>query len=262
MAVEDVIDLLTAYIDRVKDPTETGDQVGDPILQDLRTFLRQQFHDYTGYISLWDEYEANPIQMQDELIGAIEAVEEGDPNIGLRMDAYFAEYNRTVNTPISEEIEAADPNSSAETSDSPGEMATVDDTVDDYYSGTYIYGEVERGTETESQEIGLSKDPLDEVQEIPITGAEITEMPGLFFRLYQSVRDRPDLSDEQRTRAIAILEDIEERIQANEGEIEGEREPLQGLIFELESTAPDIAAALLEDDEFTHFMDGDRYLNS
>jgi len=249
----DIVELLVKYVHRVPDPNQSGDEHGDPILMDMRRFIGSQLIDHSGFMSLWGEFEAHPDETQDELIGALESFEEGKPDIGLRLQAYYLEYMKTIHsarqdTPGRPDAERGDPNYSPQTGDSPGNMVTMDEP---FYEGTYIYANVERGTETD-QPVGAEASGQADEPDFDPNSMQISEVPTLFNQVYEAIRDHPDLDNVTRSRLGNYLRSIEAQVELVD---EADRPRILSLFERIQSISPDIAQLLSEDDEFSGYLD-------
>ena len=106
MAVNDVVDLLRML--RRNGGAELEQAAGPraiDVVQEMDGVVRESLRRGELYESLWDEFDREPDSNRAELIGAIEAAVEGDPEFGVRLQRLEEEYDGLVASdgPASEE---------------------------------------------------------------------------------------------------------------------------------------------------------------
>ena len=185
-------------------------------IEDLIAVLKIRLQEESAYVSLWEDFAAEPRATIDELTGALEALIEADPALAERLEAFFEEYRDvTTRTPAERGGNLAPRERPApQLPAGPSDYSEV---------GTYLYGNLSPGTVTlnESGESIVSAGEPDITVATPHVGQGIA----LFQDMYTFVEETENLSQDTRLKLRAELEqlatDIAEGEEAYEQSIVG-----------------------------------------
>jgi hypothetical protein len=254
MAIESVVEMLVNYITRQKRSPNETDFPGDPVIDDLARTIQAQLEQHTGYATLWEEFERNPERMAPEMMGALEMVVEGLPQLGIRMEEYVAEWDRQHRETVSG-LQSEDTQASPDNDEVSGANAQVPDQVDDFYEGTYLYGtaNTRRGTESEGRKIGLQEDQEDDLEDTMETlGMHVEREPGTFTRITTAINDHPDLNEDDKESIRGHIDAIETQLALEE---DADRKLVRYHLRQIQSMSSDISDALRSDENFRNFLD-------
>ncbi len=263
MEMVDIVNLLINYYGRQKARAgRPPAALGDPVLAEMDRYLQAQLEQHTGFITLYEAFQKNPVARSAELTGALESVIEGDPAIRESLNAFMHEYDIVTHTertgPLPHESGTAE--AQEENLDSielPGTENRIVDQTDDYYEGEYLYGtaNTRRGSESEGRVIdvnedvsaGLSEDTAD-LEEI---GMHTERFPGIFTQVSVAIQDHPNLSppvkDQLLVHLQAISAEVAREMDANMGIIRQNLDAIQRL-------SPDIMNVLMNAEGFQEFL--------
>jgi hypothetical protein len=251
MAIESVVEMLVNYYVRQNRSPEVD---GDPVIDDLARTIQAQLEEHTGYTTLWLEFERDPIGMAPELMGALEMVVEGLPQLAMSMEAYVAEWDR-MHQETTEGLESEETLEDADNDEVPGSSIQVPDQVDDFYDGTYLYGtaNTRRGTESEGRTIGLQEDDHENLEdELESLGMHVDREPGTFTRISVSVDQHPDLGDDEKEMIKGHLDEIETQVALEE---DADLDFIRYHLRQIHSISTDISDALRTEENFLDFLD-------
>jgi hypothetical protein len=254
MAVESVVEMLVNYYVRKNRSSEDAEVTGDPVIDDLARTIQAQLEEHTGYTTLWQEFERDPIGMAPELMGALEMVVEGLPQLAVRLEAYVAEWDRQ-HKDITDGLESEETLEDADNDEVPGSSLQVPDQVDDFYDGTYLYGtaNTRRGTESEGRTIGLQEEHNESLEdELESLGMHVDREPGIFTRISVAVDQHPDLEDDEKERIKGHLDEIETQVALEE---DANLDIIRDRIRQIHSLSTDISEALRNEEDFLNFLD-------
>jgi hypothetical protein len=254
MAIESVVELLVNYLQRQKQTPDDRDLFGDPVIDDLSRLIQAQLEQHTGYATLWEEFERDPVRMAPELMGALEMVVEGLPQLSIRMEEYVAEWDR-LHRDTTEGLQSQDTQASPDSDEIPGTNVQVPDQVDDFYDGTYLYGtsNTRRGTESEGRKIGLQEDEENNFgEDMENLGMHVEREPGTFTRIIVSVDRHPDLKDDEKEMIKSHLDEIETQVALEE---DADMGFIRYHMQQIHSISTDIADALRGEENFQNFLD-------
>ena len=95
MAVNDIVDLLRMWrrgggeeLERAAGPEALT------LVEEINDLIQDRLRENDMYVSLWDEFDADPESNRAELIGALEAAVEGDAEFAARLMALEEDYDR------------------------------------------------------------------------------------------------------------------------------------------------------------------------
>jgi hypothetical protein len=254
MAVESVVELLVNYLLRQKQTPEDRDLYGDPVIDDLSRLIQVQLEEHTGYTTLWEEFERDPVRMAPELMGSLEMVIEGLPQLSIRMEEYVAEWDRQ-HRDTTEGLESEDSQAGPDSDEIPGTNIQVPDQVDDFYDGTYLYGtsNTRRGTESEGRKIGLQEGEEDDIgEDMENLGMHVQREPGTFTRIIVSVDQHPELEDDEKEMIKGHLDEIETQVALDE---DADMDFIRYHLQQIKGISTDIADALRSEEIFQYFLD-------
>jgi hypothetical protein len=243
MAVESVVEMLVNYYVRQNRLPDNAEVDSDPVIDDLARTIQAQLEEHTGYTTLWQEFERDPIGMAPELMGALEMVVEGLPQLAMSMEAYVAEWDR-MHKETTEGFESEETLEDADNDEVPGSSIQVPDQVDDFYDGTYLYGtaNTRRGTESEGRTIGLQEDDHENLEdELESLGMHVDHEPGIFARISVAVDQHPDLEEDEKERIKVHLDEIETQVAVEE---DADLDIIRDHLRQIHSISTDISDAL------------------
>jgi hypothetical protein len=254
MAIESVVEMLTHYLVRQKQSPDDMDTAGDPVIDDLARLVQAQLEQHTGYTTLWEEFERDPVRMAPELMGALEMIVEGLPQLSIRMEEYVAEWDNQ-HKGMTSGLQSEDTQASPDSDEIPGTNIQVPDQVDDFYDGTYLYGtsNTRRGTESEGRKIGLQEDKGDDLdRDMETLGMHAEREPGTFARVVVAVDNHPELNDDQKEVIKGHLDEIETQVALEE---DADMEFIRYLLRQIQNISTDISDSLRSEENFRNFLD-------
>jgi hypothetical protein len=254
MAVESVVEMLVNYYVRQNRSSEDAEVAGDPVIDDLARTIQAQLEEHTGYTTLWQEFERDPVGMAPELMGVLEMVVEGLPQLAMSMEAYVAEWDRQ-HKDTSVGLESEETLVDIDNDEVPGSSMHVPDQVDDFYDGTYLYGtaNTRRGTESEGRTIGLQEDDHENLEdELESLGMHVDHEPGTFTRISVAVDQHPDLDDDEKEMIKGHLDEIETQVALEE---DADLDSIRHHLRQIHSISTDISEALRNEENFLNFLD-------
>jgi hypothetical protein len=257
--IESVVSLMERYYRNAGGQSEGElDRPGQPVLDDLADFLEAQFEEHSAYLSLWQAFKDRPTETSAELIGALEAFVEGKPDVGTRLNYLISEYDRVSTESSAAEVEEDRLENLPDADDYEGTRPDVPDQVDEFYNGTYMYGNVRQGTESEGRQIGLNErdaqDAINDAEEDDLLGMHIETEIGIFNRAYEAVQQHPTLSAETRDHVNGDLEALERLVAQETG---ADKNAVNALLRNIQRLAPDIADMLLSEPDFSDLITGE-----
>jgi hypothetical protein len=254
MAIESIVEMLVNYITRQKRSPNATDVAGDPVIDDLARTIQAQLEQHTGYATLWEEFEQNPERMAPEMMGALEMIIEGLPQLGIRMGEYVAEWDRQHQETVSG-LQSEETQTSPDNDEVSGANAQVPDQVDDFYDGTYLYGtaNTRRGTESEGRKIGLQESKDDDLEdELDTLGMHVDRESGTLTRIITAVNDHPDINEDNKAIIKGHIDAIETQLALEE---DADRNLVRYHFRQIHSISTDISDALRSEESFQNFLD-------
>lgn len=254
MAIESVVEMLVNYLTRQKRSPADTDIAGDPVIDDLARLVQSQLEQHTGYSTLWEEFERDPVRMAPEMMGALEMVVEGLPQLRIRMEEYVAEWDRQHKEATSE-FQSKDSQASPNSDEVPGTHVQIPDHVDDFYNGTYLYGtaNTRRGTESEGRKINLNEDEDNNIEDdMENLGMHVEREPGTFTRIVTAVNDHPNLNDDEKELLKGHIDTIETQVALEE---DADLDLVRSTLRRIQGISTDISDVLRNDENFQNFLD-------
>jgi len=144
--IEEVAMILTSfYLDNGKEiAAQYGDQAPS-LAQEMGAMVEERLTTDTPFSQLWIEYKANPVDNEAELIGALEVLEEADPELTIRLEGYYAAFQELDQPGVQSLVESSEPESTIRIEEIEAVKSIDDMDNDDEYreDATYLAGNVE-----------------------------------------------------------------------------------------------------------------------
>ncbi|MFP4395131.1 MAG: hypothetical protein ACLFTI_07685 [Anaerolineales bacterium] len=193
------------------------------------------------YESLWPAFQADPVDVEPKLIGALEAMIEADPALGQRLNAFIEEFHRAIASENREEANLI------------GENVTATDVVPDTTitagerynqgEGEYLYGNVKGGAEALGANVGVTEVNPQEGARTRIRPDEAATVPEFFGHLDASIDTHPDLAAEEKSELHRALHQVQALMDQGEAADVSE---LKATLRRMGEISPDILDATLE----------------
>lgn len=256
MAVREVTRILTQL---VQDDGETMQREHGPeavaVARRLASLVAVQFREDSPFGTLWGEFSEEPEATSAQLTGALEARVEADSRLARRLDAFVEEYRQVEQTVF---VEA-----DGDEGEDAGEQRVVDRPVavegfqEEYDEGTYLYGNVPGGTESEGRTIGLKEPASDRHDQLEETDLQEVggEIPGMFGSVFDAVRSNDDLSPASKFGLEAELRKVHAEIARGEA---AEQALLTDMLRNIQEIEPEVFDLLLA--ELRQYVSGGEYV--
>jgi hypothetical protein len=214
--------------------------------QAMRSLLAERLGgDELSYGALWSDFEADPEGTAEDVLGLLEALEEGDTSLAQELGVLLSEYEATIGPPLSEdegleEDEEADDEALYEESI---EEVPVTEQEPDVGDGEYLYGNVVPGTvELEEEE------PLDEMVPEEVTELNELDVEGVVAApalddLHEVIEAYPGLAPDDLQRLERELDEVMDEL-SEESAADVER--LVRHLSEIGRIEPDLLSAILD----------------
>lgn len=123
---------------------EFGDQ-GPSLAAEMGGMLEELLTSDTPFGQMWAEYKENPEENEEELIGALEVLEESFPEVTIRLEGYYAAFQELVQPGVSDIIETSEPEDTINIEEIKAIKSIDDMDDDDEYreENAYLTGNVE-----------------------------------------------------------------------------------------------------------------------
>jgi hypothetical protein len=123
---------------------EYGDQ-GVSLAAEMGELLDEQMTEETPFGQMWIEYKHNPEEVEGELIGALEVLEESVPDITIRLEGYYAAFEKLGQPGVVDLEETSEPEDTINIEELGAIKSTDDMDDDDEYreENEYLTGNVE-----------------------------------------------------------------------------------------------------------------------
>ncbi len=259
----DIVNLLVNY--HLKQRNRAGrapNSLGDPVVSEIDRYVQAQLEEHTGFITLYEAFQANPTGASAELTGALEAIIEGDPAVRQTLNALMDEYDIVTRTETpgietEENAEAAQEEENLDAIELPGTENRIVDQTDDYFEGEYLYGtaNTRRGSESEGRVIDVNEDvsaglsaDSDDLNEL---GMHTEQIPGIFTQVSVAVQEHPNLSPSVKDQILRRLDAIAAQVALEEG---ANLKIIQINLDAIQRLSPDILSILMADENFQEFL--------
>jgi hypothetical protein len=236
--VEDVVAILRELVEDgdAAMARSHGDRALD-IAQAMRTALVTHLERETPYGEVWDAFETNPADGEDELAGALEAAVEADAALAQTLDQFMEEYYQLIGPPEARLPESERREEGFSVSGEEDQLPIEPSELEIERETAYLYDEVEAGSESIGRQI--DEDEEDDAERAPISsfGPDADAAIGIFKELYAAVDAYPGLGPELRRHLKNALEPIEsESARGQEASVEKIGRQLK----EIREAAPDL----------------------
>jgi hypothetical protein len=208
--LEDVVAILRELVEGgdAQMARSHGDRALD-VAEAMRTALVTHLERETPYGEVWDHFEEDPADGEDELIGALEATVEADTALTQMLDEFMKEYYQLIGPPEARLPESERGEDEFSLSGEEDELSVELPEVETERETTYLYDEVEAG----SASIGgqVDEDEEEDTERVPISsfGPDADTARGIFKELYAAVDAYPELGLDLRMELKGVLEGIE-----------------------------------------------------
>ncbi len=193
------------------------------------------------YESLWPAFQTDPVGVEPQLIGALEAMIEADPALGRRLNAFMEEFHRAIAPENREEANRIEEDVTA-TDVVPDTTITAGEGYNQG-AGEYLYGNVKGGAQALDAEIGVTEVHPQEGARTRIRVDEAATMPEFFGHLDASIDAHPDLSPAEKVKLHQALHQVQEMVGQGEA---ADVAQLKATLRRIGDISPDILDATLE----------------
>lgn len=144
--IEEIVGHLTSYY--MDGGGELQRSLGDQapaLAAEVGEMLQERLTADSPFGALWGEYVLNPQENEAELIGALEVLEESNPEITIRLEGYLAAFQVLDRAETGDLIETSDPEDTIQEEEITGVKSIDDMDDDDEYreDNAYLLGNVE-----------------------------------------------------------------------------------------------------------------------
>jgi hypothetical protein len=242
-AVEAISELIT------EGESSFAERYGDSALsaaQAMRSLLAERLGgDELSYGTLWSDFEADSQGTVDEVLGLLEALEEGDASLAQELGVLLGEYEAAIGPPPSDgdsldEDEATDDETLYE---EPIEEGLVGDEEPDVGDGEYLYGNVMPGSVVLEEEEPLDEMAPDKVTQLNQLDSEGVVLAPALDDLQEVVEAYPDLDLGERQRVERELDEVLDELS---GESAADVERLVSHLSEIGRIEPDLLSVILD----------------
>jgi len=208
--------------------------------QDLASLLETRLGQESPYVSLWDNFRADPEGIEPELIGALEALVEADPALGRRLEGFVRECRSTFGPPGSAP--------SSPVQDSLGEARVWGATIGlepdpDVGQGAYLYGNLAPGSVPVGGKVRSAMDQIEGLDHVERLGVDPSRVRQLRDDLYVAIESHPGIDPLLQQDLKAELDDA--LVEAAKGET-ADAERLGRHLRNIGRMHPDILRVLLD----------------
>lgn len=144
--IEEVVTILTSYfMDGGKELTGMYGDQAPQLASEMGALLEERMSTDTPFGPLWEEYKQDPPANEAEIIGALEVLEETDPELTLRLEGYYAAFQKLDQPGVQSLVETSEP----EDTINAGELRSIksyddfDDNDEYMEDNTYLVGNTE-----------------------------------------------------------------------------------------------------------------------
>lgn len=159
--IEEVVSLMTSYfMDGGKElAADYGDQAPS-LAAEMGAMLEERLSTDSPFGQMWEEYKQNPVDNEAELIGALEVMEEADPELTIRLEGYYAAFQELDQPGVQTLVETSEPESTINEEEITAVKSTDDMDNDDEYreDNAYLLGNTEDRSTSSMYIEGLDTD--------------------------------------------------------------------------------------------------------
>jgi hypothetical protein len=241
-AVEAISELIT------EGESSFSERYGESALstvQAMRSLLAERLGGDLSYGALWRDFEAEPDDTADDLLGLLEALEEGDTSLAQELGVLLGEYETAIAPPSPEDdsLEEADETDTEALYEEPIEEVPVTHEEPDVGEGEYLYGNVVPGTVVLEEEEPLDEIAPEEVIQLDELDSEgVVSAPAL-EDLQEVVEAYPDLEPDERQR---LGRELDEALDELSEESAADVERLVSHLTEIGRIERDVLSVILD----------------
>jgi hypothetical protein len=191
------------------------------------------------------DFEAEPDDTADDLLGLLEALEEGDTSLAQELGVLLGEYETAIAPPSPEDdsLEEADETDTEALYEEPIEEVPVTHEEPDVGEGEYLYGNVVPGTVVLEEEEPLDEIAPEEVIQLDELDSEgVVSAPAL-EDLQEVVEAYPDLEPDERQR---LGRELDEALDELSEESAADVERLVSHLTEIGRIERDVLSVILD----------------
>jgi hypothetical protein len=241
MVAEEITRILRIYI---RDNGKTLEQLHGSravqIARDMEGVLRYRLHDEAPFDSLWNDFTSDPQGVEPELTGALETLMEAYPYLKQRLEELSDDYSQIISsTALAEDSKAARIESRSSST------LNVESEKDQQASGTYLYGNVPGGRESEGRKIGVEESDFGLHGRLERDLTHATDIPGIFQRLNLAVREHPEINDTRKMDLESHLRKIQDLLSKGNKITQLEQDQIINHMENVRRLSPDIFEILI-----------------
>lgn len=143
---DEVVGYLTSFfLDGGKELSASFGDQAPALAQEMSEMLEERLNEDTPFGPLWNEFKTSPEENEAELIGALEVLQEADPEITIRLEGFYAAFHKLQQPGVTELVESSEPEDTLEIEEIQAVNSNDDMDDDDEYreENTYLTGNVE-----------------------------------------------------------------------------------------------------------------------
>jgi hypothetical protein len=144
--IEEIVGYLTSYyLDGGEELQRTFGDQGPALASEIGEMLNERMTADSPFGSLWGEYMLHPEENEAELIGALEVLEEANPEITIRLEGYLAAFQVLDQPETGDLVETPEPEDGIVVEEIEAVKSIDDMDDDDEYreENAYLLGNVE-----------------------------------------------------------------------------------------------------------------------
>lgn len=144
--IEEIVTIMTSYfMDGGKELTDMYGDQAPQLASEIGAMLEERLNEDTPFGQLWEEYKISPVEHEAELIGALEVLEEANPELTIRLEGYYAAFQELDQPGVQSLVETSEPEDTINIEEIESVKSYDDfDNNDEYREeNTYLVGNVE-----------------------------------------------------------------------------------------------------------------------
>jgi hypothetical protein len=241
--IEDVVAILRELVEdgEAQMARSHGDRALD-IAQAMRSAVVTHLERETPYGEVWQYFEEDPADGEDELAGALEATVEADTALAQTLDQFMEEYYQLIGPPEARLPEGDRSEDEFSVSGEEEGLPVEPSEAEIERETTYLYEEVEAGSRSIGRQV--DEDEEEDTERAPISafGPDADTAEGVFKEFYAAVDAYPELALELRMELKDLLEAIE--IESARGR-DASAERIGWQLEKIRGIAPDLLELIL-----------------
>jgi hypothetical protein len=158
---DEIVRILTLYYsNHGQDLVDEFGEQGPSLAGEMGEVLGERLNSDTPFGQMWAEYKRNPEYNEDELIGALEMLEEAMPELTIRLEGYYAAFQKLVQPGVRDVMETSEPEDTINIEELKAIKSTDDMDNDDEYreENEYLTGNTEDRSTSAMYYEGLDTD--------------------------------------------------------------------------------------------------------